>query len=418
MDISLPLARRRLPACVAGVLLALLTVFAQSLRAQAEKPYVILVSMDGFRYDDAERYQTKNILAVRDGGASAESIIPSFPSITFPNHISIVTGLYPEHHGIVGNAFYDPARAAAYSLRTTSTDGSWMDPRATPLWVLAEQQHVIAACMFWPMCDGEIGGVRPSYWKRYDDGFPDTNRVEQVLDWLKLPAQKRPHFITLYFADTDHAGHGFGPDAPQTAAAAENVDSMIGKLRKGLDALGLPVNLILVSDHGMQAVDGEVDLGIDTSGVRVEMDGPLALIYCPDANSIEKTYRQLKKNANLDVYKRSETPASWHFNENPRSGDLVAIVKGRAIFRSAEGRRPPKGMHGYDPQKYKEMQGIFYAIGPNVKPMKIGSFENVDVYPFIAKILGLKTTGKLDASAAVLDPIYRPAGSRAVASNH
>lgn len=393
--------------------IALLAPFAPGLHAQAEKPYVILVSIDGFRYDYADRFNTKNILAVRDGGASADSMIPSFPSVTFPNHISIATGLYPEHHGIVGNAFYDPSRAAVYTMRTMSTDGSWMDTRATPLWVLAEQQHTIAACMFWPICDGEIRGVRPTYWKLYDDRFPDEKRVQQVLDWLKLPADKRPHFITLYFGDTDHAGHTFGPEALETAEAANFVDSMIGKLREGLDALKLPVNLILVSDHGMQDVtDGEVSLArdIDESKVRVQADGPVALIYCKDVESIEATYEKLKKNSKLEVYKRAETPASWHYNENPRSGDLIAIVKGTATFTSAESKRSnsPKGMHGYDPQKYKTMHAIFYAIGPNVKPMKIGSFENVNVYPFIAQILKLNLSGPLDGSPKVLGPIYRP----------
>lgn len=415
MGTSARFARRWFLPSFASALLALLAPPAPSLGGQTGQPYVILVSLDGFRYDYAERYQTKNILAVRDGGAAAESIIPSFPSLTFPNHISIATGLYPEHHGIVGNSFYDPARAAEYTLRASSTEGAWLDPRATPLWVLAEQQHVIAACMFWPMCDSEIRGVRPAYWKLFDDRFPDEQRVQQVLDWLKLPSDRRPHFITLYFSDTDHAGHTFGPDAAETAQAAQTVDRMIGRLRQGLDALDLPVNLILVSDHGMQAVEGEVTLdGIDASKVRVVRDGPVALIYCRDKETIQQTYQHLKKNPRLEVYKRAETPASWHYRGNPRSGDLVAVAKGRAIFASAEPRRgnSPQGMHGYDPRKYKAMQGIFYAIGPNIKPMKIGSFENVNVYPFIAKILGLQVTGKLDGSEVVLDPVYRPGAQR------
>jgi predicted AlkP superfamily pyrophosphatase or phosphodiesterase len=382
------------------------------LLAQAGKPYVILVSIDGFRYDYAERFQTKNILAVRDSGAAAESMIPSFPSLTFPNHISLATGLYPEHHGIVGNSFYDAAHDAEYTLRDSSKEGSWLDKRATPLWVLAERQRVVAACMFWPMCDGVIQGMRPEYWKLFDTNFPDANRVDQVLDWLKLPAERRPHFITLYFSDVDHAAHVHGTAAPETAEAAALVDSMIGKLRQGLDALKLPVNLILVSDHGMLDVDGEVNLGIDIdpSKLRVVLDGPIALIYCKDAATIETTYEKLKKNPKLDVYKRAGTPASWHYNENLRSGDVVAIAKGNAILAPLRPRRddPPKGMHGYDPRNYKTMLATFYAIGPNVKALKIASFENVNVYPFIAKILGLRVTGKLDGSEAVLDPIYQP----------
>jgi predicted AlkP superfamily pyrophosphatase or phosphodiesterase len=197
-----------------------------------------------------------------------------------------------------------------------------------------------------------------------------------------------------------------------------NVDRMIGKLREGLDLLKLPVNLILVSDHGMQDVTyGEVDLQgeFDSGKVRVELNGPLAFLYGKDAETIEKTYQKLKKNSHLDVYKREETPPSWHFNENPRAGDLVAIVKGAAVFTMSGPlvrRINPvvtRGEHGYDPRVFASMQAIFYAIGPNIKPeTKIPSFENVNVYPFVARILGLKPPDKLDGSPSVLDPIYRP----------
>jgi alkaline phosphatase D len=393
---------------------ALLAQSAPGVPGQAaEKPYVILVSIDGFRFDYAERYKARNILAVRDNGAAAASMIPCFPSITFPNHISIATGLYPEHHGIVANRFFDVIRNAEYDMHRMGADASWYQT-GTPLWLLAEQQHVIAGCMFWPTCDGET--VRPTYWKKFDGTFPDEKRVKQVIDWLKLPPEQRPHFITLYFGEVDASGHRYGPESLQTAEAVGQVDRMIGKLREELQTLALPVNLILVSDHGMQDVtDGEVSLaGLDSGKVRVELDGPVALIYCPDAAAIEKTYRRLKKDSRLDVYKREETPASWHFNENPRAGDLVAIVKGAAVFSMGRiaGRitpLPPRGEHGYDPRKFQSMHAIFYAIGPNIAPeTKIGSFENVNVYPFIARILGLKPPEKLDGSPSVLDPIYRP----------
>ncbi len=382
----------------------------------ASRPYVILVSMDGFRFDYAERFKAKNILAVRDNGASAAAMIPSFPSVTFPNHISIVTGMYPEHHGIVGNSFWDPARNEQYSMQRTGTDGSWYQ-NATPLWVLAEQQHVIAACMFWPTCDGEIRGARPTYWKKYDGGVPDESRVKQVIEWLRLPEEQRPHFITLYFSDVDSAGHRYGPESLETAEAVMLVDGIIGQLRKDLDTLKLPVNLILVSDHGMQDVsDGEVSLAGDADpSVRIVLNGPVAFIYCKNPETVEKTYARMKKSSTFDVYKRADTPPAWHLNENPRSGDLVAIVKGAAVFTLNEpgprgrARNAVRGEHGYDPRKFPSMGAIFYAIGPNIAPeTKIPPFENVNVYPFIAKVLGLQLPEKIDGSAAVLDRIYRP----------
>ncbi|HLW77628.1 MAG TPA: ectonucleotide pyrophosphatase/phosphodiesterase [Bryobacteraceae bacterium] len=322
--------RRFLFPIVAAALLAL------AARAQTEKPYVVLVSIDGFRFDYPQRYKTKNLLAIGEAGVGAE-MIPSFPSVTFPNHISIATGMYPEHHGMVGNSFFDPAKNASYDMRNSAKLGSWYE-RGTPLWVLAERQHMLAACMFWPTCDGEIGGVRPTYWKLYDGSFADEKRVEQVIQWLKLPPEKRPHFITLYFSDVDSSGHRNGPESLETAQAAELVDSMIGKLRKGIDELHLRVDLIVVSDHGMQDVtEGEVDVGrYADASVRVVAGGPVAYFYCKDAEAIEKTYEKLSKNSKLEVYRRAETPASWHFNENPREGDLVAIVKGAAIFTTQE----------------------------------------------------------------------------------
>src|SRR6202167_1703490 len=194
--------------------------------AQRAKPYVVLVSLDGFRYDYVKKYSAPNIAGMAARGASApDGMIPSYPSVTFPNHFAIVTGLYPDHHGIVANAFYDPARKETYSFTNPKTtgDGSWYT--GTPLWVLAEQQGMRAACFYWPSSDAEIQGKRPSYsMAPYDDKFPDEKRAEQVLAWLQLLREKRPHFITLYLEITDETGHAYGPDAKETAEAVRHVD--------------------------------------------------------------------------------------------------------------------------------------------------------------------------------------------------
>src|SRR6202140_4082716 len=192
---------------------------------QQAKHYVVLISLDGFRYDYATKYGAKNLLAMAARGAIApDGMLPSYPSVTFPNHYAIATGLYPDHHGIVGNSFYDPARKESYSYTNpkTSGDGSWYG--GTPLWVLAEKQGMRAASFFWPTSGAEIQGKRPSYYLApYDDNFPDEKRVEQVLAWLQLPPEKRPHLITLYYANTDHAGHSYGPEAPETGEAVRHV---------------------------------------------------------------------------------------------------------------------------------------------------------------------------------------------------
>ena len=225
--------------------------------AQQSKHYVVLVSLDGFRYDYAEKYGAKNLMQMAARGASVpQGMIPAYPSVTFPNHYTIVTGLYPEHHGIVANSFYDPARRERFSYTDLKTvlDGSWYG--GTPLWALAELQGMRAASFFWPGSEAEIQGKRPSYYLAFDEKIPDVKRVDQILAWLRLPPEQRPHFLTLYFSNVDHAGHTYGPDTPETGEAVRHLDEMMGRLSAGIASLHLPVDLIVVADHGMETTKG------------------------------------------------------------------------------------------------------------------------------------------------------------------
>jgi alkaline phosphatase D len=396
--------------------LGLFAALASAAPPPETRPYVVLVSLDGFRYDYAERYHAANLLAIGKEGAAAEGMIPSFPTVTFPNHITLVTGQYPEHHGIVGNAFWDPALQQTYAMGRSSEESAFYTYK--PLWVLAEEQHIKSAAMFWPTADAAIGGVRPSYWSLYDGSFPNERRVAKVLEWLKLPEEQRPHFITLYFSDVDSAGHSTGPDSPVTERAVQQVDKLVGELWAGIKALPLPVNLIVVSDHGMQTTQGPVNLSefADLSQARVVTEGPVAWIHTPSPEVTEKLYAALKgKSPKFDVYRRSETPAQWHFTGNPRIGDIVICVKEPVTLSTAPPREregPPRpnsarGAHGFDPAQFKTMWAIFYAAGPNVRHgVVIKPFENVNVFPFMARILGVSSPPGLDGSEKVLDPIY------------
>jgi alkaline phosphatase D len=404
-------------------LVPLAFLLGPSLSAQSttQRPYVVLVSLDGFRYDYAEKYHAENLLAIGKAGAAAEGMIPSFPTVTFPNHISIVTGQYPEHHGLVGNSFWDPALKQMYSMNRAFEEPEFYHYK--PLWVVAEEQHVKSACMFWPTCDSEIGGIRPSYGLKYDGRLPNADRVAKVIEWLKLPEAERPHFITLYFSDVDSAGHSTGPDSDRTREAVERVDNLVGDLWNGVKALSLPVNVIVVSDHGMQTSQGSVNLSefADLSTSRVVSEGPVAWIHTPDAETTDKIYAALKgKSPKFDVYRRKDTPASWHFNEGDRIGDLVVCVTEPISITSGPPRERPagrggqqpqtgaRGSHGFDPAQFKTMQAIFFAAGPNVKQgVVLKPFENVNVFPFMAKILDLKMPAGVDGKESVLDPIYR-----------
>jgi len=383
-----------------------------SAAAQA-RHYVVLVSLDGFRWDYAKTYGATHLLALGKHGVWApEGMLPSFPSLTFPNHYTIVTGLYPEHHGLVANSFWDETKQARYAIADAKavTDGSWYS--GTPLWSLAESQGMRTACFFWPGSEAKIAGFQPTYYLKFDDKIDDEARIEQVLAWLKLPPADRPHFITLYYSEPDHEGHEFGPDAPQTKAAALKVDALVGKLKAGLDATGLPIDLVVVSDHGMAKVQGPwitldqfADLtGFETAGT---------LLYGKTEEDRTRVYNQLKKaSPQFVVYRRKDVPADLNYSQNPREGDPVVIATGPFAIRAhapPAGKldNPPiPGMHGFDPHKLPEMKASFYAAGPDIVAGKtVAPFENVNLYPWLAHMLGLtapQTDGSLNVLAGTL----------------
>jgi alkaline phosphatase D len=393
-----------------------------SAAAQAQH-YVVLVSLDGFRWDYAKRDGATHLLALgRHGVWAPEGMIPSFPSLTFPNHYTIVTGLYPEHHGLVANSFYDEARQAdgkqaRYGIADAKavTDGSWYS--GTPLWSLAESQGMRSACLFWPGSEAKIAGFQPTYYLKFDDKIDDTARIQQVLAWLKLPAADRPHFITLYYSEPDHEGHEFGPDAPQTKAAVLKVDGLIGKLKAGLDATHLPIDLVVVSDHGMARVQGDwvtLDQFADLTGF--ETAGPL--LYGKTEEDRARVYNKLKQaSSQFVVYRRKDVPAILNYNQNPREGDPVVIATGPYAIRAhgppagATDKPPIAGNHGYDPRKMPEMKASFFAAGPDIVAGKtVAPFENVNLYPWLAHMLGL-TPPTTDGSLNVLSGTLKDGGA-------
>jgi len=381
--------------------------------AQQDKPYVLLISLDGFRYDYAERDNATNLLALGHGGVTAKALIPSFPTTTFPNHYTIVTGLFPAHHGIVDNSFWDPARQAEFKISNSAatTDGSWWG--GTPLWVLAEQQGMRAASFFWPGSDANIQHTRPTYYYKYDVKIPNERRVAQVIEWLKLPKPERPHFITLYFSDVDHEGHTFGPDAPQTRDAVRSVDALLGKLFGEVRATGVPLDIFVVSDHGMATVTGDVDISklADLNGVETAPNSTDFKFYSSDPKRIDQLYLQLHgRDPRIEVYRRAEIPERLHYSDNQRIGDLVALATEPVVLHLASkpGQSEPKGMHGYDVARMSEMRGIFFAAGPDLKAgLTVEEFQNIHIYPLIAHILGLTVPSGIDGQFSVLAPILR-----------
>ena len=386
-----------------------------------DKPYVVLVSFDGFRHDYLDLYATPSFDRVAARGVIADALVPPYPSLTFPAHYTIATGLHPERHGLVGNRFFDPARGAEYNYRdrTNVEDGTWYG--GEPIWVTAETQGMVAAAMLMVGTEADVGGVRSTFWTRYADRGTHRERVDQVLDWLALPPERRPHLVTLYFSVVDGVGHRAGPASPAVGEAVEQVDADLGRLLDGIDALphGGAVSVVVVSDHGMAATDPDavIDLGAvaDLRGVRAVVGRPGANLFVPGGEARARAVRDdindgTGGGSSLEgarAYLRSEVPAALRYRADPRIGDVVVVPDLGVTFDV--GSPPPPGMHGWDP-RHPDMHGIFLALGPDIRPgQRIGAFESVHVYPFLARLLRLAPNPDVDGDLSVLAPVLAPA---------
>lgn len=371
-----------------------------------------MVSFDGMRFDFLDRVLTPAFDRVAATGIRAAGLIPSYPTKTFPNHYTIATGMYPGNHGIVDNAFYDPLFDATYALgdREAVEDGRWYG--GEPIWETAERQGLTAASFFWVGSEAE--GLRPTYWKLYDADVPNAARVDTVLAWLDLPADRRPRIITLYFSDVDAMAHRYGPDAPQVDAAVAAMDTLLDRLLDGLEhvAVGQHVNLVLVSDHGMAPVPAEnvlyLDDYADLSGVRVIDNATQALLYFDgDESHRWAVYDALRDRVpHATVHLREELPARWHYSDSRRVGEIVVAAEPGWMVAAGPSSRPWRGggMHGWDPA-LRRMHGIFIAAGPGVRPAgSVPAFENIHIHPFLAALLGIDAAPGIDGRPDVLGP--------------
>jgi predicted AlkP superfamily pyrophosphatase or phosphodiesterase len=377
---------------------------------------VVLVSFDGWRWDYSERLPAPNLRALASRGVRAREMIPSFPVLTFPNHYTIVTGLYPEHHGIVANNIVDPANPVRFSMtaREAVRDSQWWG--GEPVWVTAGRQGLRTAPMFWPGSETAIRGELPTYWIPFEGAMPADARVVRLLDWLRLPEAERPSFLTLYFDDVDHAGHDFGPESPELRAAVARVDRALGALVSAIARLGLQdrTDVVVVSDHGMAALSPDriilLDDYVDVSELDItETNGFLALapIDRTPAN-IDRVYSRLvHAHPRLRVFTRETVPAQLHYRDNPRIAPIIGIpdagwmVTTRALRerRLRDERKPPAGAHGFLPAD-RVMHAIFVAAGPGIRRgLVVPSVENIQIYNFLCALLGL-TPAPNDGDAA------------------
>ena len=370
--------------------------------AETRQPITILISIDGFRPDYLERGVSPRLSALAARGVSA-AMRPSFPSKTFPNHWTLVTGLVPDHHGIVSNSMEN----ASYKKQkfTMSTEEPYWWGTVDPLWVEAEKAGVRSAAMFWPGSsvnvggkvdkvygfDAFVGGTRPSDWQEYSRYVSAPQRVQTLLDWMRRPAAIRPRFITLYFDTVDSAGHGEGPDSAAVDHEVAEVDKAIGMLVEGLAELGQPTNFVIVADHGMTAISQDrivkAESLADPADYRLFEEGPFASFFPVAGHERALESRLLRPHDHVQCWRKGEIPARFRYGSNPRIPPYFCLADIGWMIAS----KPfdEKGMHGYD-QSALDMAALFIANGPAIAAVgKLPTFDNVDIAPLLRDLIGL-----------------------------
>jgi len=411
--------RRRVRWGLAAAVVAVVAGCGSAPRTDPAPPVVILVSLDGFRPDYVDRFETPALDRLIEDGVRAEHLVPVFPTKTFPNHYTIVTGLYPDHHGMVLNDMWDPEWQREFdngALGTAGFDPWW---GGEPVWVTARRQGRVTMSVFWPGSDAEIQGLRPHDWLPYDGTLPDADRVDRVLTAFDRSPQARPAFVTLYFSRPDDVGHEFGPDSPEVGQAVRDVDAALGRLLDGLASRRLldAVNLLVVSDHGMAAsppervvVAGDVLPG-DDSIVR---DWSPVLTVWPKEGRLEDVWARLRPGfPHVTLYRKADLPERWHLGTHRRVAPIVGVVEEGWTLAPSEAwverrrSRWMRGQHGYD-NLAPSMAALLVARGPAFRRgAVVPPVENIHLYELMCHILGLVPAPNDGRLATVADLLVK-----------
>lgn len=407
---------RRMHAFLRAGLLALL-LLAQGCatpRAPAATPTVVLVSIDGLSADVPGSGRMPVLDAIARDGVHTAWLQPSYPTLTFPNHYTLATGLRPDRHGIVHNTFNDAALGRFVSKQASAREGRWWG--GEPIWATLQRQGGIAATMFWPGSEAEIGGQRPRHWKPFDGALAPAARVDQVLAWLDLPPGQRPQLLTLYMEQYDVAAHASGTRSAQAMQALATVDAALARLLEGLRSRGLDkdVDLIVLSDHGMSDVRAAqvryLDELVPADALHVESVGQMAWLSARPGREAEVEHALLRRHDRFQCWRKGGTPAAWHFGRNPRIPPIVCQADDgwRVWLRRWPAPAELKGEHGFAPED-ERMRAVFTAIGPSFRAgVRLPAFANVDVYPLLARLLRV-TPAPNDGDIAPLLPALRDA---------
>ncbi len=409
------------------VLFSLVFILSSPTYGEKVKPPLILLSIDGFAHDYLTTYQPNNILKLAKTGVVAK-LLPVYPSKTFPNHLSIITGVYPEKHGIIHNKFYHPSLAEKYRLGAGKNNSAWLT--AMPLWSFAEENKITSAVYFWPESEAIGQGSQPTYNIPYNRTATDKEHFDQIIDWLKLPKEEAPKFIVSYFSSVDDAGHKYGLKSAELAQAVTNIDNMIGYFMERLQQeLPQPVNVILLSDHGMIQIDrkksiktsmvfnNELKKLITEKVITIAQSSTQLYVYFAQdmlkkqqAFILAQIKAKQKSHSDLyRVYHKQNYPKHWKFNASlVITPDLVIEAEPTASFINEKYGHSSLATHGYDALNQSELNAFFLASGPDfIMGKELTPFENIHIFPLMTHLLGLKPLNNIDGKFEVLSPIIK-----------
>lgn len=400
-------------------LLLLIALAPATARAQGgEARPVILIGIDGFRADYLDRGRTPTLSRLAAEGAVADGgMRPSFPTVTYPNFYTLVTGLHPNHHGLVYNRMTDPdlpGRTFSLGDRREVMDRVWWDD-GEPIWVTAERQGLATSVLFWPGSEAAVGGIRPRDWLPFEQSVSSRARVNIALGWFTTGPEDWPGLAAVYFDIVDTQGHLFGPDSPELEAALAEVDAAVGALVEGLSARGVQADLVIVADHGMAATSGErivwLDDWIAADAVDSFTYGPLAFVDPLPGREAELEAALSGEIDQLDCWRREDIPARLAYGAHRRISRVVCLADlgwTLGVRGQTDPARVRPGSHGFDPDA-AEMQAVFIAWGPSIRPsVRLLDVDSVDVQPLLGRLLGLEVPAgdgvPADTSGALRQP--------------
>ena len=380
-----------------SVLLCLLVVSA-GVFAEKEST-VIVISMDGVRHDISENNDLDACKRMEKNGVRAEYLIPVYQSTTYPAHVSLATGVYPDKHGILHNSFFDKVKGRF----SYDADANWLD--VPPIWVLAEQQNIRSAVFFWVGSETNWNNIGASYRKApFDASIKEEVKIEQILNWLDMNDEQRPRLIMSYWDGTDELAHQQGPISDDISQQMARQNKLLTSLLSEIDKREAwdYVTIFVVSDHGMTAVNNYINLKglLYESRIAARLsEGPAVSHLFLKEEDVDNAFQFFKSQPHIIAFKKEDLPETWRMNHPTRTGDIILATEAPNMF-SSYGR--PNGMHGYSPDM-NDMHAIFYGMGAGIKSQQLGPVHQVDLMPTISKILGIKIPHAIDGKALDLN---------------